>query len=72
MLEFTIAVTCIGGGTPHEHDVVVQASAGGVHGAATPTPVRLQYRCPEADTYLKVRFTPPIDAARPFSVIEVR
>lgn len=72
MRDFLVSVDCSGGGTPHKHAVIVRPGAGGVHGAAPPTPVRLQYRCPVSGQDLKVRFTPPVGSARPFMVMEVR
>lgn len=71
MTEFTVTIDCSAGGTTHKHVLVVRADEG-VHGSSPPQPVRLQYRCPIAASDYKARFTPPIGAARPFAVVEVR
>ena len=72
MTDFSVSVECRAGDVPHKHVVVVRPGAGGVHGAALPTPVRLHYRCPVTGQDLKLRFTPPVGSPRPFTVIEVR
>jgi hypothetical protein len=72
VVEFTVSVDCSAGGVAHKHDVVIRAGEGGVHGSSTPEPIRLQYRCPVAASDRKLRFTPPVGAARPFDVIEVK
>lgn len=72
MVEFTVSVDCSAGGVAHKHDVVIRADEGGVHGSSRPEPVRLQYRCPVVASDYKFRFTPPVGAARPFDVIEVK
>jgi hypothetical protein len=72
LVEFTVSVNCSAGGVAHKHEVVIRADEGGVHGSSPPQPIRLQYRCPVAASDHKVRFTPPVGAARPFEVIEVK
>ena len=72
MVEFTVSVDCNAGGVAHRHDVVVRAGEGGVHGSSTPEPIRLQYHCPVSALDRMVRFRPPVGAARPFDVVEVK
>jgi hypothetical protein len=72
VVEFTRSIKCSAGGVAHDHDLVIRAGEGGVHGSSPPEPIRLHYQCPVAASGRKVRITPPIGAARPFDVIEVR
>jgi hypothetical protein len=70
--EFTRTIDCSAGGVAHRHEVVIRADGGGVHGSSPPQPIGLQYHCPLAAVNRKMRITPPLGAARPFDVIEVK
>lgn len=71
MTSFEITVACNSGGTEHSHSIVVESRTG-AFGASRPTRVRLQYTCPVSGTPLIATFEPPVGAARPFEVAEVR
>lgn len=70
MNTFEIAINCQSGGTKHTHTIVIESTTG-VHGAAPPTRVRLQYTCPVTAEALIAIFQPPVGAARPFNIAKV-
>jgi hypothetical protein len=71
MSDFSVSVTCKAGEAPHEHTIVI-GSGSGAYGVAAPSAVRLQYTCPLTGDALITTFKPPVGAARPFSIREVR
>lgn len=71
MATFSVAVDCISGSEPHKHTIVVEPGQSGVYGAGPPPTVRLQYTCPVTGKALIASFKPPVDASRPFKIVEV-
>jgi hypothetical protein len=69
---FTIEVICKDGSVDHSHTITIEPGRSGVFGAAKPSNVRIQYTCPRTGNALIAMFKPPLGAARPFVVTEVK
>ena len=72
MPTFEVEVTCSSGGVAHTHRLVIEPDSSGVFNASPPSKVRLQFNCPVSGQAVVVPITPPVGAARPFNIQQVK
>ena len=72
MPTFEIEVACSAGGVAHKHTLVIEPDQSGVFNASPPTKVRLQFTCPLSGQPVVAPIIPPVGAARPFEIKQVK